>query len=220
MPQLLHLDSSADPARSISRQVTARFSDSWHAIGTDHSVIHRDLHLNPLPHLPTSALHWAPHLRTSEESVDAAAEALQTELIEELISADVVLIGAPMYNWSIPSTLKAWIDYVHVPGVTVPFDGDTAPLVGKPAVVVTSRGNDYTPGTDAASTDHATAQLRQVLEFALGMDVRFVPVDLTLAPRVPALASRIPQARANLEAAYSAADELALLLGGSSAGQE
>ncbi|CCQ15761.1 FMN-dependent NADH-azoreductase [Rhodococcus sp. AW25M09] len=213
MPQLLHLDSSADPVRSISRRVTSRFSDGWHAITTDHSVIHRDLHLNPLPHLPTSALHWAPHLRTDDETVEASAEALQIELIEELISADVVLIGAPMYNWSIPSTLKAWIDYVHVPGITVPFDKDTAPLVGKPVVVVTSRGNDYTPGTDGASADHTTAQLRQVLEVALGMDVRFVPIDLTLAERVPALAAQIPQARVNLEAVFSAVDELAVQLG-------
>ncbi|OZC46077.1 FMN-dependent NADH-azoreductase [Rhodococcus sp. 14-2483-1-1] len=214
MPQLLHLDSSADPVRSISRQVTSRFSDGWHSIGTDHSVIHRDLHLNPLPHLPTSALHWAPHLRAADEHVEASAEALQIELIEELISADVVLIGAPMYNWSIPSTLKAWIDYVHVPGITVPFDGDTAPLVGKPAVVVTSRGNDYTPGTDGASADHTTAQLRQVLGVALGMDVHFVPIDLTLAARVPALAPRIPQAQASLEAAFVAVEGLALKLGG------
>lgn len=214
MPQLLHLDSSADLSRSISRSVTARFSDAWHAIGSEHSVIRRDLHTSPVPHLSTSALHWAPHLRTADEPVEASAEALQIELIEELISADVVLIGAPMYNWSIPSTLKAWIDYIHVPGITVPFDSDTAPLVGKPAVVVTSRGNDYSPGTDAASADHTTAQLRQVLEVALGMDVRFVPIDLTLAERVPALAPQIPRARANLEAAFSAVDELALRLGG------
>ncbi|MBY4131537.1 NAD(P)H-dependent oxidoreductase [Rhodococcus fascians] len=213
MPQLLHLDSSADLSRSISRRVTARFSDAWHGIGTDHSVIHRDLHINPLPHLPTSALHWAPHLRTADEVVDRAAEALQVELIEELISADVVLIGAPMYNWSIPSTLKAWIDYVHVPGITVPFDGDTAPLVGKPAVVVTSRGNDYTPGTDGAAVDHTTGQLRQVLAVALGMDVHFVPVDLTLAERVAGLASKIPLARAGFDAALSAVDELAQRLG-------
>ncbi|WP_415977323.1 FMN-dependent NADH-azoreductase [Rhodococcus sp. 077-4] len=214
MPQLLHLDSSADPLRSVSRQVTARFSDAWHAIGTDHSVIHRDLHSSPLPHLPTSALHWAPHLRSADEIVDASAEALQVELIEELISADVVLIGAPMYNWSIPSTLKAWIDHVHVPGITVPFDSDTAPLVGKPAVVVTSRGNDYSPGSDGASADHATAQLRQVLGVALGMDVHFVPVDLTLAGRVPALEPLVPQSRASLRTALTAVDDLALKLGG------
>ncbi|MBJ7324730.1 MAG: NAD(P)H-dependent oxidoreductase [Rhodococcus sp.] len=213
MPQLLHLDSSADLSRSISRRVTAHFSDAWHSIGTDHSVIRRDLHANALPHLPTSALHWAPHLRTADEAVDAAAEALQVELIEELISADVVLIGAPMYNWSIPSTLKAWIDYVHVPGITVPFDGDTAPLVGKPAVVVTSRGNEYTPGSEAASIDHTTGQLRQVLGAALGMDVHFVPIDLTLAERVAGLAPKIPQARASLDAAFSAVDELARRLG-------
>lgn len=217
MPQLLHLDSSADLDSSVSRAVTGQFSDVWHAIGPDHSVIYRDLHRDAPPHLPTSALHWAPHLRTANEVASPAAEALQKELIDELVSADVVLIGAPMYNWSIPSTLKAWIDYVHVPGITVPFDSDTAPLVGKPVVVVTSRGNDYTPGTDNASADHTTAQLRQVLGVALGMEVHFVPVDLTLAERVPALAPQIPKAQANLEAAFSAVDDLALRLGGTTA---
>lgn len=213
MPQLLHLDSSADLTHSVSRAVTARFSDAWHAISNDHSVIHRDLHRDPLPHLPTSALHWAPHLRTEDEAVPSQAQALQTELIEELVSADVLLIGAPMYNWSVPSTLKAWIDYVHVPGITVPFDVDTAPVKGRPAVVVTSRGNAYGPGTPDELTDHTTGQLRQVLGRALGMDVTFVPVDLTLASRVPALSGSIPQAENNVSAALVEVEQLASRLG-------
>lgn len=213
MPQLLHLDSSADLSRSISRRVTAHFSDAWHSIGTDHSVIRRDLHVNALPHLPTSALHWAPHLRTADEAVDAAAEALQVELIEELISADVVLIGAPMYNWSIPSTLKAWIDYVHVLGTTVPFDTRTQPLAGKPVVIVSSRGNTYAPGSGNEANDHTVPPLVQVLGVSMGMDVSVITAELTLAQRIPAMAPLIEQGDASLRAARESLTELARTLG-------
>lgn len=214
MPQLLHLDSSADLDTSVSRSVTAQFSDVWHSLGADHSVIHRDLHRNPPPHLPTSALHWAPHLRTEAEVAPPEAEALQKELIDELVSADVVLIGAPMYNWSIPSTLKAWIDYIHVPGITVPFDAPTRPLEGKPAVVVSSRGNQYGRGTPDFGADHTVPQLQQVLGVALGMEVFVVTIDLTLASRVPALAPQVPQADASLADARAEITDLATRLGG------
>lgn len=213
MPQLLHLDSSADLDRSVSRAVTARFSDVWHSLGADHSVIYRDLHRDALPHLPTSALHWAPHLRTAGEVAPPEAEALQKELIDEVVSADVVVIGAPMYNWSVPSTLKAWIDYIHVPGITVPFDAPTRPLEGKPVVIVSSRGNQYGPGTPDEGADHTVPQLQQVLGTALGMQVHLVLVDLTLAARVPAMAPLVPQSEASLASAHSAVADLATRLG-------
>lgn len=213
MPQLLHLDSSADVETSVSRSVTARFSDVWHSLGVDHSVIYRDLHRNALPHIPTSALHWAPHLRSPNEVVPPEADALQKELIDEVVSADVVLIGAPMYNWSVPSTLKAWIDYVHVPGITVPFDAPTRPLEGKPVVVVSSRGNQYGVGTPDFGADHTVAQLQQVLGTALGMKVFVITVDLTLATRVPALQPLIPQAEASLASAIASVTDLAARLG-------
>jgi FMN-dependent NADH-azoreductase len=209
VPQLLHLDSSADLETSVSRAVTAHFSDVWHTLGADHSVIYRDLHRNQPPHIPTSALHWAPHLRTADETVPPEAEALQKELIDEIVSADVVVIGAPMYNWSIPSTLKAWIDYIHVPGITVPFDAPTRPLEGKPVVVVSSRGNRYGPGTPDEGADHTVPQLQQVLGTALGMEVFVVTVDLTLAGRVPAMNDLIPEAEASLDSARSAVADLA-----------
>ncbi|MDJ0395773.1 NAD(P)H-dependent oxidoreductase [Rhodococcus sp. G-MC3] len=213
MPQLLHLDSSADLDSSVSRSVTALFSDVWHSLGADNSVIYRDLHRTPPPHLPSAAMHWAPHLRTPNEVAPPEAEALQKELIDELVSADVVLIGAPMYNWSIPSTLKAWIDYIHVPGITVPFDSPTRPLEGKPVVVVSSRGNQYGPGTPDFGADHTVAQLQQVLGVALGMEVFVVTVDLTLANRVPAMAPLVPQAANSLADARSAVTGLATRLG-------
>ena len=74
-------------------------------------------------------LHWAPSLRLADESVDPVDDRYQELLVGELLAADVVLVGAPMYNWSVPSTLKAWIDWIHVPGLTAPAaPDDPAPL--------------------------------------------------------------------------------------------
>ena len=143
MPHLLHLDSSADAEHSRSRAITATFAAAWRGHGAGYTVSHRDLHRDPLPHLADAALHWPPRLRPDGAAPPAAAEALQRELIDELTSADVLLVGAPLYNYSLPSSLKAWIDHIHVPGVTAPFDVPTQPLAGRPAVIVSAQGASY-----------------------------------------------------------------------------
>jgi FMN-dependent NADH-azoreductase len=211
MPTLLHLDSSADLTGSVSRALTARFAAGWSAISPEHLIVRRDLHTDQLPHLPANGLHWAEHLRTPDETVPAAAAELQQQLITELIAADVVLVGAPMYNWSVPSTLKAWIDYIHVPGTTAPFDDQTQPLLGKPVVIVSSRGAGY--GPDTGNIDHEIPSLQQLFGSALGMEVFVVIAELTLAERVPALAAFTGQAAAGLEAAQATIDSLAVQLG-------
>nr|WP_269328525.1 NAD(P)H-dependent oxidoreductase [Kineosporia babensis] len=211
---MLHLDSSADLRNSVSRALTARFATTWTEISTEHLVVQRDLHLDPLPHLPTNALHWAPRLRTPEEVVPADAEQLQNVLLDELAKADVVLIGAPMYNWGMPSTLKAWIDYVHVGGVTSTVDEQPAqPLAGKPAVVVSSRGASYGPGTPGENTDHEVPSLVQSLGISMGMDVTVVTAELTLATRLPALNPFAGQAADELEKAAKSMVDLAQSLG-------
>ena len=108
MATLLHLDSSADLIGSASRRLTARFAAGWAALG--HDIVRRDLFADPPPHLPNHVLHSAPSLRPADISVDPVHDRYQEELVGELLAADVVLVGAPMYNWSVPSTLdKAWI---------------------------------------------------------------------------------------------------------------
>lgn len=213
MPQLLHLDSSADLTGSTSRELTALFADVWHGISPDHSVIRRDLHTNPLPHLPTSALHWAPRLRAPHESAPSEGEALQQELIDEVLSADAVVVGVPMYNWGVPSTLKAWLDYISVLGITMPLDEPAQPFAGKPIVVVSSRGNTYAPGTPGEGTDFVVPSLRQALGVALGMEVSVVIAELTLASRLAPLATMLPQAEASRTAARDAVVELAKSVG-------
>ncbi|MGT2426669.1 FMN-dependent NADH-azoreductase [Amnibacterium kyonggiense] len=196
MPRLLQLDSSIDPGRSRTRAVTAAFADAWRARGDAFTVVRRDLHADPVPHLTSAASHWAPRLRREGETPPAAEAALQRTLIDELVAADVLLVGAPMYNYSLPSTLKAWIDHIHVPGVTTPFGGgDTQPVAGRPAVLVTARGAVYDADTPTADWDHAIPPLRLILGEALGMAVTVVAADLTLADFVPALAEHLPERR-------------------------
>jgi len=209
MPHLLHLDSSADPRHSASRDVTAAFVRGWQDRGAGFTVTSRDLQTDPPPHLPDAALHWSPRLRTPDEVGDPADAARQQEYLDELLSADVLLVGAPMYNWSLPSTLKAWVDHVHVLGTTVPFgDFEARPLSGRPAVVVSSRGASY-EGGEQASWDHTVPPLELVLGRSFGMAVSVITLQLTLAERVPAMADLRGQAAAEADAAVSFAEDLA-----------
>jgi FMN-dependent NADH-azoreductase len=212
VPHLLHLDSSIDPVRSRSRRITAAFRTAWESRGEDFTVTYRDLHADPVPHLTDAASHWAPRLRRPEDAPPAAESALQETLIAELLAADVLLIGAPMYNWSLPSTLKAWVDHVHVPGITAPFDTSDQPLAGRTAVVATSRGGAYDAGTPAADQDHVVPPLKIVLGQALGMRVAVIATSRTLAGTVPALADQTERAERELAAAIAEARDLALVL--------
>lgn len=210
MATVLHLDSSADVTGSASRRLTARFVAGWTARG--HTTVRRDLFADPPPHLPDYALHWAPGLLAGSGPVDADAERYQDELIAELLAADVVLLGAPMYNWSVPSTLKAWIDWIHVPGKSAPAGPeDPAPLEGKPIVIASGRGLAYGPGT--GNTDHELAALRQLFEGSMRMVVHPVLAELTLANRVPDLAPYRAESVASLTAAEAEIDRLVTVLG-------
>jgi FMN-dependent NADH-azoreductase len=218
MTRLLHLDSSADLATSRSRAITAAFAAAFLAADAANTVVHRDLHRSPLPHLADAALHWPRRLRPADAAPPVDQESLQSELIDELVAADVLLAGAPLYNYSMPSTLKAWIDYIHVPAVTAPFDVDTQPMKGRPAVIVTSRGAVYDEGTPSADWDHAVPALRIILGEALGMQVSVVTTSLTLADTVPALADQRERSHAELAAALAEAEELGARLGTAASG--
>lgn len=213
MAHLLHLDSSADLDRSRSRAIGATFAEAFLAAGPSNTVTHRDLHRERMPHLADADLHWPARLRPEGSEPPADADDFQTLIIDELLEADVLLVGAPLYNYSMASTLKAWIDHVHVPGVTAPFDVDTQPLAGRPAVIVTSRGGSYDAGTATADWDHAVPALRLILEGAFGMSLEVVTTSLTLAEDVAALADQIDRSREELAAAHAAAAEAGGRLG-------
>ncbi len=192
----------------MTRTLTARFADAWAAAGDDRVIVARDLHADPLPHLENAELHFPAEARISE--VPTEDDARQSAVVAQLLAADAVVIGAPMYNYSMPSTLKAWIDRVHLPGVLAGLP--ELPLAGRPVVIVSASGAAYDPGTPSAEWDHVVPPLRIVLGDALGMDVHVVTVRLTLAGRLPDLAPLLPRAESELRAAESELDRLATTL--------
>ncbi|MEU4492748.1 NAD(P)H-dependent oxidoreductase [Streptomyces sp. NBC_00210] len=192
MATLLHLDSAVFPQGSASRDITAAFVKAWQEQHPDGTVIYRDLAATPLPHLDFAA-------------VSAGIEdALRAELAAELEAADAVLIGAPMYNFTIPSTLKAWLDQVIVVGHNAGPDG---PVAGTPVTVVASRGGSYAPGTPREDFEFVQNYLEKVFIGMLGAEVEFIVPELTLARSKPEMAELIPLADASRTKALDEAAE-------------
>lgn len=202
MPHLLRIDSSISP-NSFTREIADVYEGVWSARGGDYTVGRRDLAANPLPHLASSALHWPERLRQFSPDVPEQ-EALQAEILAEIAAADVLLIGAPMYNYAMPSQLKAWVDFIHVPGLTTPFDSDTQPFAGKVAVIVSARGGAYDPGSPEEAMDHVIPPLRLVLEGSLGMSIATIVTNRTLAETIPSL--EIARSQEELRLAKDAAE--------------
>jgi FMN-dependent NADH-azoreductase len=179
MSHLLHIDTSIRTEGSRSRQLSAYYSGRWRAKNPGGTITYRDLALDPVPHLDHvafSANFVAASERTPEQ---VAANALAEELVGELLAADTVLIGLPLYNFGPPSTFKAWFDRIVVPDVTVGQLGD------KEFVIVTARGGGYSPGTPREGWDHREPWLRHALS-TLGVDdADFVDAELTLARESP-----------------------------------
>ncbi|MCX4617493.1 FMN-dependent NADH-azoreductase [Streptomyces mirabilis] len=200
MATLLHIDSSVFPGEaSSSRSVADAFRRAWEEQHPQGTVIYRDLAAAPVPHITAdawSAGYAAPCEHTPEQS---AAFAARVKLIEELEQADAVLIGAPMYNYSIPSTLKAWLDNVLLLGRTA---GETPSAQGTPVIVVASRGGSYAPGTPREDYEFVQNYLEAVLKNTLGLDLDFIVPELTVAPRNPAMSELVPLYEASRKRAF------------------
>ncbi|MDX3076313.1 FMN-dependent NADH-azoreductase [Streptomyces sp. MI02-7b] len=192
MPTLLHIDSSIWPAESsTSRDVAATFRKEWEAQHPGGEVIYRDLSAEPVPHLDAAAY------------TAGAEHPVRGELVDELERADAVLISAPMYNYTIPSTLKAWLDQVIILGRTA---GEHPSAADTPVVVVASRGGGYGPGTPRADFEFVTTYMEKVLSAGLGIkDLSFIVPELTLARVVPAMADLIDLSDASRAGAHEQA---------------
>lgn len=164
--KLLHLDSSALGEQSASRVLTAEIVARYRAGDVGLDVMHRDLDATPVPHLTGRSLAKA----------DPQEAALAEQLIEEFLAADVLVVGAPMYNFGIPTTLRAWIDRVLVAGRTFRYgaDGVQGLAGGKQVIVVSTRGGAY---GDSSPADFQEAYLRQVFGFVGIDDIRIVRAE-------------------------------------------
>jgi FMN-dependent NADH-azoreductase len=163
--KLLHIDSSALGANSVTRDLSAAVVARWQAAVPGLSVQYRDLDANPVPHLTGGSLAGA----NADELADAAA------IMEQFLAADVIVLGAPMYNFGIPSTLKAWIDRVAVAGKTFRYteNGPEGLAGGKKVIVASGRGGLHT----GAPSDFQEPYLTFVLGFLGITDVEFVRAE-------------------------------------------
>jgi FMN-dependent NADH-azoreductase len=184
MSTVLVLNSSAAGDASVSRALVNTAVDRLRGQTPNLTLVTRDLGADPVPHLsPDAAL----ALRGEPtNAAQAEARALSDALIAELKAADTVVIGAPMYNFGIPSTLKAWFDHVLRAGVTFQYgaNGPEGLVTGKRAVVVLARGGFYSDGP-AQGMDFQEGHLRTLLGFIGITDVSFVRAErLAFGPDV------------------------------------
>jgi FMN-dependent NADH-azoreductase len=177
MSTVLVLNSSALNGASVSKELVQDTVERLRARNPGLKVTTRDVGTSPIPHLNSDS---AAALRGGEPAnpAQAEAQALSDELIAELKAADTIVIGAPMYNFGIASTLKAWFDYVLRAGVTFRYteSGPVGLLEGKNAIVIESRGGLYSDGP-AKGLDSQEPHLRTLLSFMGIKDVTFVRAE-------------------------------------------
>lgn len=164
--KLLHVDGSILGAHSVSRTVSAAIVDRLRSENPGLAVAYRDLARAPLPHLSGAVLAGAQPNATNTPDIQHDVD-LGRQALDEFLAADIVVIGAPLYNFTLSSQLKAWIDRILVAGVTFRYGPSGAEgLAGSKRVIVAlARGGLYGPGTPAAAAEHAETYLRTVLAF-------------------------------------------------------
>ena len=180
MSRLLAIEVSPRFDASVSRHLTTKFVADWRAAHPSGDVVVRDLAREPLPlvDLPWVGGAFAPaEYQTSEMR---AAIAVSDALISELKAADHIVIGTPMYNFSIPASLKAWIDHVVRVGQT--FNAQYQGLLtGKAATIIMASGGDFSKGSPTESLNMAIPYLRQILGFIGISDVKVMLAGKTVA---------------------------------------
>jgi FMN-dependent NADH-azoreductase len=177
--RLLHVDSSILGANSVSRKLSAEVVEAERQLVPALEVTYRDLAANPLQHI-TGA-----HLAAAQPGATNLPTALENDLVQgqaalaEFLAADIVVIGAPMYNFSIPSQLKAWLDRLAVAGKTFKY-GEKGPeglCGGKKVIVASSRKGVYSGNSPYASFDHQEKYLTIFFQFLGVTNVTFIRAE-------------------------------------------
>ena len=156
---ILHIDSSINGDGSASRELSRSIVKQVRQSNWGEEVVYRDLAANPLPHL----------------TLDAFAD---TTALDEFLAADAIVIGAPMYNFTLPTQLKAWIDRIVVAGTTFQYgaNGPEGLAAGKRVIIAVARGNVYSGEAPAAALEHLETYLRGVFNF-IGIEPEFVVAE-------------------------------------------
>ncbi|WP_119258634.1 FMN-dependent NADH-azoreductase [Shinella zoogloeoides] len=204
---VLHIDSGILGDHSVSRRLTAAVAAQIEADQPGATVTYRDLVANPLPHLSGAHL-MAANAKPEEVDAQVAAEVEESKVVlDEFLAADTIVLGVPMYNFSLPSQLKAWIDRVAVAGKTFRYtaEGPEGLAKGKKVIIVSTRGGHYSAGP-AAVMDHQESYLKTVLGFFGITDIEIVRAEglnLSADSKVEAIseAERVISGRGNLRLA-------------------
>lgn len=207
MPQLLRIDSSVQGDRSVSRALTDHAVDRWSATHEGGTLVVRDLGSAAPPHFTASTGDARLTDPAQHTTAQADSWALTQELVAEVLAADTMLIGMPLYNYGPPSALKAWVDHLVAPGLSVNRETMEGLLAGRELVVLASRGGGYGEGTPREGWDHAQTWLTHALS-TVGLEPRFITAELTLAEVNPQMADLRELAAESLRAAHTEIDEL------------
>jgi FMN-dependent NADH-azoreductase len=176
--QLLHLDSSALGAASVSRKLSAEMVARQRVLHPGIQVTYRDLAADPALHL--TGAHMAARMGAASDDAVINADLVKgNAYMDELFAADILVIGAPMYNLSIPTPLKAWIDRIAVAGKTFQYTatGPEGLLKNKKAYIASARGGVYSAGSPAAALEHQESYLTGLLAFLGVTDVQVVRAE-------------------------------------------
>ncbi|MEG0413022.1 MAG: FMN-dependent NADH-azoreductase [Comamonas sp.] len=203
--KLLHVDSSITGENSASRKLTQQIVTAWTAKHPDTEVEYLDLVAQAPNHFTMAAM--APRTGQTEglSAEQTAENAVSEQLVSQFLAADVIVIGAPFYNFSIPSQLKAWIDRLAQPGRTFRYtaSGPEGLAKGKTVIVASSRGGVYSTTEAMQALEHQESYLKVVLGFFGITDVRFVRAEgLGLGPE--AVASAFASAANDVKAVTAA----------------
>ena len=162
---ILHIDASINGENSASRAISRSIVDQLTIERGGDDVVYRDLAADPLPHLTLSAF-------------------ADTSVLDEFLAADTIVIGAPMYNFTLPTQLKAWIDRIVLAGKTFRYteSGPEGLARGKRVVIALARGGFYNGNSPTAALEHLETYLRGIFNF-IGIEPEFVAADgLAVSP--------------------------------------
>ncbi|GAB3360616.1 MULTISPECIES: FMN-dependent NADH-azoreductase [Giesbergeria] len=177
--QLLHIDSAITGAGSVSRQLTAQIVDAWKTAHINTEVSYIDLVADAPGHFTMDAM--APRTGQTEglSETQQRENAVSERLVSQFLAADVVVIGAPFYNFSIPSQLKAWVDRIAQPGRTFRYtaNGPEGLAQGKTVIIASTRGGIYSTSEAGQAMEHQESYLQTVLGFFGVTDVRIVRAE-------------------------------------------
>ncbi|NJM66560.1 MAG: FMN-dependent NADH-azoreductase [Acaryochloris sp. RU_4_1] len=176
---LLHLDASPRHDGSFSRQLSQIFVSLWQQANPNHDIVYRDIGTSPIPHIDESwvATYEAePEQRTPQMQ---AAIALSDTLIDELMAADCYVFGIPMYNLTVPSSFKAYIDQIARRDRTLHLNNGTLqePLQAKKLMVITTRKFNYRPGSGREDRDFLQPYLTAIFNILGLTDITYIHAD-------------------------------------------